>query len=654
MPPFNCIEGRSIFSNAPRVLLSVSIRGSGLFIAFAVAAAAQSPVITVVNSASYQPILAPDSLATIFGGNLASSTASATLDANGNLPTELANTLISVNGQPASLFYVSPTQINFVVPGGLTAGTAALTVSYSNSTATRTATVQIANTAPGLISSDASGHGPGAILNAVTFAGAPFLTSTTANGSTSPTRLAIYGTGVRKAQNRSAQAADSRGNRFDLTIEYAGAAPGFFGLDQINVVLPPGLDGGGAVSLTVTTDDAASNTVTAQIDQLPVSQLSPASVSLNPSVVQGGDPMTVTVTLNGLARGGGFPVVLRSTNPVAQPQAVVTIPEGSGTTQGQVATNSVLTVQTGSIQAIASGTTASADFEVDPANQVQITGFSVTPGSILGGHALTGVVNVTGTVPVGGVTIQISSDNGSVRPPDTVTVLFGKSSASFSITTSQVTGEMTANVTATLGRSSSSAKVKLEPPLLLTVDNASVVGGSNVTGTVTLGEAAPAGGATVNITSSDLGLVRPPITFTIPGGNTSNTFTATTTPQPTPRTANLTAAYQGVTQSVTVTVTPAPSAALDSVVVSPSTVSGGTSTSGLVTLTAPAGPGGFQVTLQSSLPTVAHPVPGFVNIPQGLSSGQFTITTTRIPTSQVVTITARSGSTTKTATLTVQ
>ena len=54
-------------------------------------AKAQPAEFLVVNAASYANAIAPDSLATIFGSNLAPATASATLDANGQLPTELAS-----------------------------------------------------------------------------------------------------------------------------------------------------------------------------------------------------------------------------------------------------------------------------------------------------------------------------------------------------------------------------------------------------------------------------------------------------------------------------------------------------------------------------------------------------------------------------------
>jgi hypothetical protein len=54
-----------------------------------------------------------------------------------------------------------------------------------------------------------------------------------------------------------------------LTVEYAGPAPGFFGLDQVNVVLGRELDGVGSVELQVTASGRASNKVSAVLDRLP-------------------------------------------------------------------------------------------------------------------------------------------------------------------------------------------------------------------------------------------------------------------------------------------------------------------------------------------------------------------------------------------------
>jgi uncharacterized protein (TIGR03437 family) len=45
-------------------------------------------------------------------------------------------------------------------------------------------------------------------------------------------------------------------------VLYAGAAPGFQGLDQVNVALPAGFNQHGTVNVIITVDSQAANTVT--------------------------------------------------------------------------------------------------------------------------------------------------------------------------------------------------------------------------------------------------------------------------------------------------------------------------------------------------------------------------------------------------------
>ena len=78
----------------------------------------QAPQLTaagVVNAASYAQPIAPGSIVSIFGTNLAPAPARAdhTL-----LPTSLAGTSVTIGGIAAPLFYVSPGQINAQVPSG--------------------------------------------------------------------------------------------------------------------------------------------------------------------------------------------------------------------------------------------------------------------------------------------------------------------------------------------------------------------------------------------------------------------------------------------------------------------------------------------------------------------------------------------------------
>lgn len=90
--------------------------------------------------------------------------------------------------------------------------------------------------------------------------------------------------------------------------------------------------------------------------------------------------------------------------------------------------------------------------------------------------------------------------------------------------------------------------------------------------------------------------------------------------------------------------------ALDSLVVIPRVVTGGTPAVGTVRLTGPAPAGGQVVNLASNNPTKAA-VPATVTVPQGAVTADFTITTARVRATRTVTLTAQSQGVTKTAQL---
>jgi uncharacterized protein (TIGR03437 family) len=620
---------------------------------------AQSATFAVVSAASYQPgvAVAPDSLASLFGVNVAGSTASATLDQNGQLPTQLAGTSVEVNGEAASLLYVSSSQINFVVPADAAMGTANVLVRNTSTGAAQSGTMLVQNSAPAVFSADGTGKGPGAILNAVTYATAPFLTVTPEiAGSDQRTRLAVYATGIRYATTVGASATDASGNTYNLTVEYEGPGPCCFGLDQVNIVLPPDLDGAGVVSLFLTADGSASNLVTFLMASLPANSISLAGLSFSPSYVNGGDSVILTVTLNGVARSIGLPVSLRSNNPAAQVPMLVTIPAGKASIQVTVSTSPVTAVQTATITGQAAGASQTAALEIDPASALQLSTLSVAPASVLGGKSVSATVALTGTAPPGGVKIGISSDNTAAQPPTTVSVPFGSSSATFSIPTSVVTASQTCNITATLGRSSQTAPIIVVPALQLVLANSSVVGGSGntVSGTVTIADNAPIVGATtVQLQSSNSSAIVPNGGVVIPSGQNSASFTITTAAVTAARTVTITATYGGLKQSATLTVNPPGSPTLTSVTVSPAYVTGGTTATGTVTLGAAAPVGGIAVTLLSSSVAYAQ-VPSFVTVPQGATTASFTISTSHVTSTQTVTITAKAGAVTETAVLTVQ
>ena len=95
---------------------------------------------------------------------------------------------------------------------------------------------------------------------------------------------------------------------------------------------------------------------------------------------------------------------------------------------------------------------------------------------------------------------------------------------------------------------------------------------------------------------------------------------------------------------------PAP-ASLSSVSFSPSTVTGGTSSAGTITLTAGAPSGGAVVTLASSQPLVT--VPSSVTVPAGAASAKFTASTSAVTAPTSVTVSAIHNGVTRSAVLTV-
>lgn len=232
-------------------------------------------ILSVVSAANDQPVISPNSLATIFGSNLSQGVASAQLNASGALPTSLDGTTVFVGGNAAQLLYVSPQQINFLVPARTPLGSANVTVESSNSQTPASSAASVALISPGLFTIPCLRPSRGAALNGVTFALEPFQVVTPQNQSADKrTRLSLFGTGLRYAGNASgdpnvvnvanaitAQATDSLGITRPLTVEYAGPAPDYFGLDQVNVVLPNELEGGGLVNLRLLSGNAISNSV---------------------------------------------------------------------------------------------------------------------------------------------------------------------------------------------------------------------------------------------------------------------------------------------------------------------------------------------------------------------------------------------------------
>jgi beta-glucosidase len=215
--------------------------------------------LTVVSAATLAggPV-APESIASAFGTDLA-------VTGTGVMVTDSAGV-----SRSSTLLYVSPKQVNFQIPPGTAIGPASVVVTSGDGTVSQ-AGVNVAAVAPGFF--------PGAMNVVVTAPDgsqtvtpvfyycvkAACLTQPIALGPAgSQTALSIFGTGIR-GRSSLANVTCTLGGITPAQVLYAGPAPGFTGLDQVNIVLPPYLSGAGGVQVAITVDSQPANIVTPYI-----------------------------------------------------------------------------------------------------------------------------------------------------------------------------------------------------------------------------------------------------------------------------------------------------------------------------------------------------------------------------------------------------
>jgi uncharacterized protein (TIGR03437 family) len=210
----------------------------------------------IVNGASFQPGMVPGSFATIQGANLASVVDTwANSVVNGKLPTALDGVTVNIGTKLAYLAYVSPTQINFIVPdagtgptqvtvttsGGTSAPFAATAVSYgpafftwpNNQAVATRQDFSFAAKGGSIVGTASVAAKPGDVIILWGTGFGPTLPS-------APTGVEIpagqtYSTGTLPIVTV---------NGLGATVYGAALAPGFAGLYQVAIQVPPGLADG--------------------------------------------------------------------------------------------------------------------------------------------------------------------------------------------------------------------------------------------------------------------------------------------------------------------------------------------------------------------------------------------------------------------------
>jgi hypothetical protein len=394
--------------------------------------------------------------------------------------------------------------------------------------------------------------------------------------------------------------------------------------------------------------------------------------SLSNESVVGGTSVNATVTLQSAAPTGGATVRLVSSDPnIVRPPATVFIPAG--------ATDVDLTIPTSAV-AVATRVIIETGTDVDgyrapqtwltvtplgsPPPPPSLSSLTLSSSTVVSGGTVTGTLRLTSAAPAGGAVVRLQgSMEGQVIVPQSVTIPAGSISATFRTAPAPETPfPRWVFIQGHYGTSGGSQARILEidpapgPATLLAIGPASqdLIGGNSGRASVALVIPAPAGGGTVTLTTDNPSVIHVPASVTIPEGNSATSFTiGTSAVSGLPTGGNVFASAGSVTRSIFVNVSPDPNAPplLQSMTISPTTVSGGTSATGTVFLSAPAPAGGISVTLATSNASVAR-VPGIVSVAGGQTSASFTVTTFAVANNTLVTITAFFDTTTS-ANLTV-
>jgi uncharacterized protein (TIGR03437 family) len=262
-----------------KVLIDVQFRSSDSIaddIGFELSAPGAPPVITpggIVSASAFGgfPSIAPGSWIEIYGDNLFSGPATqwSLSQFNNNVaPTSLGNVSVSVGGAAAYIDFVSPGQVNALVPS--TAPIGATTISLTNSNGkTDDYPVYVTATQPGFLAPSAFS------INGKQYVGALFSDQTFALPSNAisgvPSRpaqpgdvLTIYGVGfgtvtggftagtiVTAANSLTTPIQVFFGNT-QAVVSYSGLAPSYTGLYQFNVTVPAGLAANSAEPISFT------------------------------------------------------------------------------------------------------------------------------------------------------------------------------------------------------------------------------------------------------------------------------------------------------------------------------------------------------------------------------------------------------------------
>ena len=235
----------------------------------------------VVNAASGGPVVVPGGVASIFGVNLAGGTELAT---GTPLPTSLGGVQVTVNGIPAPIFFVSALQINFQIPFGVPTSGSLTIVVTRDGVDSPGEQVTVAEFAPGVFVVPQAPPNP-ALPIIQRFP--DFSTISPTNPAKAGDVLILYITGVGGLTDPPATGQPALGDPLSFAtvtptvtvggaaaaVSFAGLAPNFVGVGQVNITLPTPLpaptQGPGCPTLTLVIDFGGASSMPVELPVMP-------------------------------------------------------------------------------------------------------------------------------------------------------------------------------------------------------------------------------------------------------------------------------------------------------------------------------------------------------------------------------------------------
>ncbi|MDP8979333.1 MAG: hypothetical protein M3O35_01940 [Acidobacteriota bacterium] len=239
-----------------------------------VTANTNTPAIGGVGSAaSGATTIAPGEFIAIYGSNMASAT---TVTQSVPFPPSLGDTQVIIGGRVLPLYFTSTGQIDAIVPYDLPQNSVQQIIVQSGAAYSQPEVVTVSAAHAGVFTQNQSGTGPGAILGQKP-GGVPAL-NTPANPASAGDALLIFCTGLGTvspsvpAGSAAPFALFSTDNQVTATVGgqtaqvlFAGLAPGYVGLYQVNLIVPAGITPGPNVPVVLSAAGADSVPVTVAI-----------------------------------------------------------------------------------------------------------------------------------------------------------------------------------------------------------------------------------------------------------------------------------------------------------------------------------------------------------------------------------------------------